>query len=111
EHGGRAVVAGRRGGAVTLGVVIGKFLPPHAGHAHLVDTARAGADRVAVIVCARSDDPIPVDVRAGWLRALHPGTTVLVSPADIPDDRGVATSRAWAARTVAVLGRAPDVVF
>jgi NadR type nicotinamide-nucleotide adenylyltransferase len=96
---------------VTVGVVIGKFLPPHAGHSHLIDTACAGADRVVVVVCARPDDPVPAPVRAGWLRQLHPTTTVLVTPDDIRDDQGEATSRAWAARTVAVLGHAPDLVF
>lgn len=99
----------------TLGVVIGKFLPPHRGHSHLIDTARAGADHVAVIVCGRSDDPIPARVRAAMLRELHPDTTVLVTPDDIPADRGIHTSRAWARRTVDLLtgrfGRGPDVVF
>ncbi len=91
---------------MTLGLVIGKFLPPHAGHSYLIDTACAGADRVTVIVCAKPDDVVPATVRADWLRALHPGTTVVVCPDDIPDESG-----AWAARTVALLGRAPDVVF
>jgi len=96
---------------VTQGVVVGKFLPPHRGHSHLIDTASAGADRVTVIVCERADDPVPAQVRAGMLRELHPSVTVLVTPDDIPEDRGDETSRAWAARTVELLGRAPDVVF
>jgi NadR type nicotinamide-nucleotide adenylyltransferase len=46
------------------------------------------------------------------LRELHPATTVLITPDDIPDDQGAATSKAWAARTLELLdGRAPDVVF
>jgi NadR type nicotinamide-nucleotide adenylyltransferase len=96
---------------MTLGVVVGKFLPPHRGHSHLIDTAAAGADRVVVIVCARPDDPVPARARAAMLRELHPSATVLVTPDDIPDDRGEATSKAWAERTVDLLGRAPDVVF
>jgi NadR type nicotinamide-nucleotide adenylyltransferase len=97
---------------VSTGVVVGKFLPPHAGHSYLIDTACAGADRVVVIVCARGDDPIPAPVRAGWLARLHPTTTVLVTPDDIPDDRGALTSRLWAGRTIDLLGgTAPDVVF
>jgi len=96
---------------VTLGVVVGKFLPPHRGHSHLIDTASAGADRVTVIVCERADDPVPAQARAGMLRELHPSVTVVVSPDDIPEDRGDETSRAWAARTVELLGRAPDLVF
>jgi HTH-type transcriptional repressor of NAD biosynthesis genes len=96
---------------VTRGVVVGKFLPPHAGHSHLIDSARAGADEVTVIVCARPDDPVPAGLRAGWLRELHPDVTVLVTPDDIADLPPAALSRAWATRTVALLGRAPDVVF
>ncbi|MBO0869205.1 MAG: AAA family ATPase [Micromonosporaceae bacterium] len=94
-----------------MGVVIGKFLPPHAGHSYLIETACAGADRVVVIVCERTDDPVPAQTRAAWLRELHPAATVLVTPDDIPDQQGEATSRAWAARTVELLGRAPDAVF
>ena len=100
---------------MTLGVVIGKFLPPHRGHSYLIDTALAGADRVAVIVCDRADDPIPAEARAGLLRELHPAADVLVTRDDIPDDRGAATSRAWAERTVALLteryGHGPRVAF
>lgn len=96
---------------MTLGVVIGKFLPPHAGHGYLIDTALDRAAQVVVILCARPDDPVPAPVRAGWLRRLHPRATVLVTPDDIPDGQGEATSRGWAARTLALLGRAPDVVF
>jgi NadR type nicotinamide-nucleotide adenylyltransferase len=93
-------------------VVVGKFLPPHRGHSYLIETACAGADEVTVIVCARPDDVIPAEIRADMLRELHPHVTVLVTPDDIPDNRGEATSRAWAARTVELLGgRAPNVVF
>jgi HTH-type transcriptional regulator, transcriptional repressor of NAD biosynthesis genes len=97
---------------VSVGVVIGKFLPPHQGHSYLIDSACSGADGVVVIVCARSDDPIPAEMRAGMLRELHPQTTVLVTPDDIPGDQSEATSKAWAARTVGLLGGiGPDVVF
>jgi HTH-type transcriptional repressor of NAD biosynthesis genes len=96
---------------VTVGVVVGKFLPPHRGHSHLIETAAAGADRVTVIVCARPDDPVPAQVRANMLRELHPETTVIVTPDDIPEDGGEVTSKAWADRTLALLGRAPEVVF
>lgn len=97
---------------MSLAVVVGKFRPPHRGHSYLIDTALAGADRVAVIVCDHPDDDVPADLRAGVLRDLHPAATVLVTPDDIPDDLGEATSRAWARRTVELLGgQRPDVVF
>jgi NadR type nicotinamide-nucleotide adenylyltransferase len=101
-----------------LGVVIGKFLPPHRGHSHLIETACGGADHVLVIVAGRPDDLIPAHRRADMLRELHPTTTVVVTPDDIPDrtdDGGEATSRAWADRTrvlaAQACGRVPAVVF
>jgi HTH-type transcriptional repressor of NAD biosynthesis genes len=99
----------------SLGVVIGKFLPPHRGHSYLIESACAGADHVMVIVCARADDLVPAPVRADMLREMHPNTTVVVTPDDIPDGDAEGTSRAWARRTgelvAAAFGRRPDVVF
>jgi NadR type nicotinamide-nucleotide adenylyltransferase len=100
---------------MTLGVVVGKFLPPHRGHSYLIETALAGADELLVIVGRRADDFVPAERRADVLRELHPHATVVVTPDDIPDDQGDATSSAWAQRTrtlaLAMFGRAPDVVF
>jgi NadR type nicotinamide-nucleotide adenylyltransferase len=99
----------------SLGVVAGKFLPPHHGHSYLLESAQAGADDVLVIVCARDDDLIPAPRRAELLRELHPAATVVVTPDDIADAAPDATSRAWARRSralaLAAFGRAPDVVF
>lgn len=98
-----------------LGVVIGKFLPPHAGHSYLIETACAGAEQVLVIVCSRAEDFVPASARADMLRALHPDTTVVMTPDDVQHTDAEATSRAWAARTlalsVAAFDRGPDVVF
>ncbi len=95
-----------------LGVVVGKFLPPHRGHSHLIETACGSAQAVTVIVCDRPDDPIPAEARAAMLRVMHPEVTVVVTPDDIPDGEGDATSRAWARRTEEICGGSPpDVVF
>ena len=100
---------------MTLGIVVGKFLPPHRGHSYLIETALSGCDEVMVIVCERPDDPVPASVRADLLRELHPCATVVVTEDDIPYDRGDATSKAWADRSrelsSACFGRSPDVVF
>jgi HTH-type transcriptional regulator, transcriptional repressor of NAD biosynthesis genes len=46
------------------------------------------------------------------IRELHPWVTVVVTPDDIEDDQGEITSKAWALRTVEILGgRGPDLVF
>src|SRR5690349_19042685 len=89
------------------GIVIGKFLPPHAGHHHLVDTALSQCDELHVVVCERPDDPIPGPLRAGWLAERHPGAHVRV----IDDRYDENDSRVWAANTIEWLGGPPDVVF
>ncbi len=59
------------------GLVLGKFLPPHAGHVHLVDFARAHCDELAVVVGTLAREPIPGEVRFGWMRELFPDAHVL----------------------------------
>ena len=88
-------------------VVVGKFLPPHAGHHFLIGRAIAESARVTVIVCEKPTDPIPGAVRSEWLREEHPNATVIVI-----DDRYDATdSRVWAENTLRWLGGPPDAVF
>jgi NadR type nicotinamide-nucleotide adenylyltransferase len=89
------------------GVVVGKFLPPHRGHALLIDTAAAACARLDAIVCERPGDPIPGEVRARWLRELHPSVHVrVIDDVYDPDD-----SALWARLTLAWLGFRPDVAF
>ena len=96
---------------MTTGLVIGKFLPPHRGHKYLIDTACAAVDTVDVIVCQRNDDPIAAELRACWLREIHPDVNVHLTVDDIPDGDPHRTSEAWARRAEAVLGYRPDLVF
>jgi NadR type nicotinamide-nucleotide adenylyltransferase len=89
------------------GVVVGKFLPPHAGHALVIESALAQCARVDVIVCERASDPIPGELRAEWLRELHPRAHVTrVDDVYDPDD-----SALWARLTLAWLGARPDAAF
>jgi NadR type nicotinamide-nucleotide adenylyltransferase len=90
-----------------LGVVIGKFLPPHRGHRHLIETALSQCHRVVVIVCGKPTDPIPGEVRAAWLRELTPAAKVML----IDDRYDENDSRIWAENTIRWLGRAPAAVF
>jgi len=90
-----------------LGVVVGKFFPPHRGHKHLIDVACSQVERLLVIVCAKPSDTIPGDLRAAWIREIHPGVDVMcIDDVYDPDDSAV-----WAANTIRWLGRAPDVAF
>ncbi len=90
-----------------LGVVIGKFLPPHHGHEFLIRTGLSQCAELAVIVCGKPTDPIPPHLRAEWLRELFPSAEVVL----IDDRYDENDSRIWAANTRRWLGRAPDAVF
>ena len=77
---------------MTRGFVLGKFMPPHAGHMHLCETARRLVDRLTILVCWLPDDPIPGPQRLAWMRALFPdcrvvghGAVVPQAPEDEPD--------------------------
>ena len=73
-----------------LGVVVGKFFPPHRGHKHLIDVASSQARRLVVIVCSKPDETIPGELRAAWMREIHPGAEVMrIDDVFDPDDSAV----------------------
>ncbi|WP_245646746.1 AAA family ATPase [Sphingomonas soli] len=79
-------------GAVKRGFLLGKFMPPHAGHLTLARAARTMVDRLTVLVCWLPDDPIPGELRLAWMRELLPdcevighGTPVPQTPEESPD--------------------------
>ena len=90
-----------------LGVVIGKFLPPHRGHKLLIDTANAECDQTVAIICAKPTDCIPGEFRQLWMQAIHPNVSVLL----IDDRYDENDPHVWAKNTLRWLGRAPDAVF
>jgi HTH-type transcriptional repressor of NAD biosynthesis genes len=91
---------------MTLGLVVGKFYPPHRGHKHLIDSARQQVDRLVVILAHHTSQTIPGELRKAWLEEIHPDCEIHLVPDELEDD-----SRQWADFTVSHLGRAPDVVF
>lgn len=91
---------------MSLGVVVGKFYPPHRGHRHLIRVARSRVDRLVVLVCDHPGQLIPARLRADWLREVHPDCEVVLTPDDLPDEPEL-----WGRRTIEILGRAPDWVF
>jgi HTH-type transcriptional regulator, transcriptional repressor of NAD biosynthesis genes len=74
------------------GIVIGKFYPPHKGHKYLIDFATARVDKLTVIVCDLPSQKIRGEVRADWLRKIHPNVKVITVPDIGKDD----DSKAWA---------------
>lgn len=76
----------------TRGFLLGKFMPPHAGHAALVEAAAKLVDELTVLVCWLPDDPITGPLRLEWMQRLFPacrvvghGDVVPQEPADSPN--------------------------
>lgn len=66
------------------GLVLGKFMPPHAGHVTLIESARALVDDLTVLLCSLPNDPIAGEVRLGWLRELFPNCRIVWQSDPVP---------------------------
>jgi NadR type nicotinamide-nucleotide adenylyltransferase len=66
------------------GLVLGKFLPYHAGHAHLIREARRQVDELVVLVCSVEREPIPGGLRDQWVRQAHPDCRVIHVAEEVP---------------------------
>lgn len=71
---------------MTRGFLLGKFLPPHAGHRYLCDVAASLCDRLTVLVCSLDSEPVPGALRHAWMRELCPGANVLHCVQDLPQE-------------------------
>ena len=85
-----------KGTGVRRGFLLGKFMPPHAGHVTLIQSARALVDELTVLLCSLPDDPIPGDLRLEWLRGMFPDCRIVhhgdpapQAPADDPEFWGI----------------------
>jgi HTH-type transcriptional regulator, transcriptional repressor of NAD biosynthesis genes len=82
----------RSADVTTRAFVLGKFMPPHEGHAFLCAFAAAQADQLTILVCSLPGDPIPGRLRHEWMRALFPSARVLwceeIVPQEPKDDPG-----------------------
>lgn len=63
--------------ATTKGLVLGKFMPLHRGHMHLIETAASQVDQLTVLVCSIRAEPIPGSLRYGWVKEQFPNLRVL----------------------------------
>jgi NadR type nicotinamide-nucleotide adenylyltransferase len=68
------------------GFLLGKFMPPHAGHLALIRAARALVDELTVLVCWLPGDPIPGETRLGWMRALAPDCRIVGHGEVVPQE-------------------------
>jgi HTH-type transcriptional regulator, transcriptional repressor of NAD biosynthesis genes len=81
-----AQAADRR--VTSRGFLLGKFMPPHAGHMLLCESARALVDALTILVCSLPGDPIPGALRLAWMRALMPDCRVIHHDAPAPQRPG-----------------------
>lgn len=88
-------------------LVVGKFYPPHLGHKYLIDSASSKAEHLTVLVVDKDEYKIPGELRASWLREIHPDVEVLLREDKLPDD----DSERWAENTLSWLGYTPQLVF
>lgn len=70
------------------GFLLGKFMPPHAGHIALIRAARALVDELTVLVCWLPGDPIPGETRLAWMCDLLPDCRVVGHGAPVPQAPG-----------------------
>lgn len=73
-----------------LGLTLGKFAPLHKGHQYMIETALAEVDELIVVIYESDVTPIPLHIRAGWIRKLYPGVRVIEAwdgPDGYSDDR------------------------
>lgn len=68
------------------GLILGKFLPPHAGHQYLVRFAQNYVERLTVLVCTLDREPIPGELRYAWMRKLFPEAHVVHITDDVPQE-------------------------
>jgi len=98
----------------TLGLVLGKFMPPHRGHQVLIDFARHYVDRLVVQVCSVKREPIPGRLRYEWMREAFPGAEVVHNDDEnpsYPHECPVGFYDIWRESLLRRMDRAPDYVF
>lgn len=74
----------------TRGFMLGKFMPPHAGHLFCAEVGKKRCDVMTVLVCSYDAEPINGLLRANWMRAClpQPEYRVLHMHRDIPQVPG-----------------------
>src|SRR5688572_12742104 len=68
------------------GLVLGKFMPPHLGHLHLVEFARSWVAELVVVVGTLAREPIPGELRHRWMKELAPWAKVVHLTDENPQD-------------------------
>lgn len=59
------------------GFLLGKFLPPHAGHVFMCEFARQYCEHLTILVATLPDEPIPGELRYKWMKEMFPDCDVV----------------------------------
>jgi cytidyltransferase-like protein len=59
------------------GLIIGKFMPLHMGHVHLIDFAQSYVEKLTVVVCSIKSEPIHGKIRYEWVKEMFPNVKVI----------------------------------
>lgn len=99
-----------------LGLVLGKFMPPHRGHETLIRFARGQVDRLVVHVCSIEKEPIPGKLRYRWMRESFPDCEIVHHDDEVPSYPHECATKdefyaIWRRTLLNRMDRAPDFVF
>jgi NadR type nicotinamide-nucleotide adenylyltransferase len=95
------------------GMVLGKFMPPHRGHQHLIDFALKHVEELSILVCSLEREPIPGELRFEWMRELYPQARVFHITDENPSEPREHTDfwNIWTSSIRRALPVGPDLVF
>lgn len=68
------------------GFLLGKFMPPHAGHKYLVDFARNYCEHLTILVATLPSEPIPGNLRYKWMKEMFPDCSVVWTNEILPQE-------------------------
>lgn len=95
-------------------MLLGKFLPPHRGHAYMIRFARQMVDELTVQVCTSVREPIPGHLRYAWMRDYFGGVRVIHNDDENPLEPAEDPEHFWDIWRNSLLARMeapPDYVF
>ncbi|MDF2191053.1 AAA family ATPase [Paraflavitalea sp. CAU 1676] len=84
------------------GLVLGKFMPLHAGHLAMIDFALLYCEHLVVMLCASEKEQIGGQVRKGWLEESF-GDNERVSVALVEYDEAVLPNSSVSSRSISAL--------
>ncbi|MFT5429685.1 MAG: HTH-type transcriptional repressor of NAD biosynthesis genes [Myxococcota bacterium] len=95
------------------GMILGKFLPPHAGHQYLVEFAAAWCDELTVVVGTLAAEPVDGALRYQWMKELCPTATVVHLTDENPQHPSEHDDfwQIWERSLKRILPELPDLVF